>query len=82
MGLHKNSERGKCFVKVALEPFLIPLLKAWGVELTEDVTGCDPDCVLYRKGIRYFDDGKRTEPFEECPINIIADSAENQVRCT
>ena len=43
---------------------------------------CDPECVLYRKGIRYFEKDNSNEPFEECAINIIADSVENQVQRT
>jgi len=44
---------------------------------------CDTKCVLYRKGIRYFDGRERkSEPFEECAINIIADGIENMVSRT
>ena len=43
---------------------------------------CDTECVFYRKGMRYFEKDNRNEPFEECAINIIADSAENQVQRT
>jgi len=43
---------------------------------------CNSGCVLYRKGMRYFEKDNRNEPFEECAINIIADSAENQVQRT
>ena len=36
-------------------------------------------CVLYRKGIRYYDDKKEPTPFEECAINIGVDCLENLV---
>ena len=80
MSLHKNTQRGKCFLKLALFPFLEPLLKAWGVEIPESIVMCDPDCVLYRKGMRYWEGENKTEPFEECAINILADASENQVQ--
>lgn len=38
-----------------------------------------PECVLYRKGLRHFDDNKKPEPFEECAINIGVDCLENLV---
>ena len=45
-----------------------------------DKKACNTQCVLYRKGLRYMDgDKKPPEPFEECAINIIADSVENIV---
>ena len=37
------------------------------------------ECVLYRKGLRYYDDKKTPEPFEECAINIGVDCLENLV---
>ena len=37
------------------------------------------ECVLYRKGLRYFEDSKKSEPFEECAINIAVDCLENLV---
>jgi|GEM_PF-3372233 len=43
---------------------------------------CNEECVLYRKGLRYFDDKRPPEPFEECAINIIADSVENIISRT
>ena len=44
---------------------------------------CNEGCVLYRKGLRYFDgQNKPPEPFEECAINIIADSVENIITRT
>lgn len=43
---------------------------------------CNPECVLYRKGMRYYEKDNRNEPFEECAINILADSLENQVQRT
>lgn len=43
---------------------------------------CNPDCVFYRKGMRYYEKNKESIPFEECAINIIADSTENQVQRT
>lgn len=82
MSLHKNTERGKCFVRGALEPFLRPLLESLGVKLPDGVAKCDPDCVLYRKGMRYYEKDDRTEPFEECAFNISTDAVENQVQRT
>ena len=41
---------------------------------------CNKDCVFYRSGLRYFDDGRKPEPFEECAFNIIADCLENLVQ--
>ena len=40
---------------------------------------CRKDCVLYRSGLRYFDDEKKPVAFEECAINIMADCMENMV---
>jgi hypothetical protein len=37
------------------------------------------ECVLYRKGLRYYDDKKEPTPFEECAINIGVDCLENLV---
>ena len=37
------------------------------------------ECVLYRKGLRYFDDNKKPEPFEECAINIGVDCLEKLI---
>jgi len=37
------------------------------------------ECVLYRKGLRYFDGKEKPEPFEECAINIACDCLENLV---
>ena len=41
------------------------------------------ECVLYREGLRYFDDPKK-EPvhFQNCAVNIIADSMENMITRT
>jgi len=48
-----------------------------------DKKPCIKDCHLYRRGLRYFDGKDRPpEPFEECAINIIADSVENIVSRT
>ena len=47
-----------------------------------DKKPCNEGCVLYRKGLRYFDDKRPPEPFEECAINIIADSVENIITRT
>jgi len=47
-----------------------------------DKKSCNEQCVLYRKGLRYFDDNRPPEPFEECAINIIADSVENIISRT
>jgi len=40
---------------------------------------CREQCVFYRKGIRYFDDERKSEPFEECAINVGVDCLENLV---
>ena len=40
------------------------------------------ECVLYRRGIRYYDDKKEPTPFEECAINIAIDCLENMVTRT
>ena len=37
---------------------------------------CDPECVFYRKGLRYSEKGEDPIPFEDCAINIIADNLE------
>lgn len=38
---------------------------------------CNPDCVFYRKGIRYSEKpGNDPIPFEDCAFNIIADNLE------
>ena len=48
-----------------------------------DKKDCNEKCVLYRKGLRYFDgQNKPPEPFEECAINIIADGVENMISRT
>ncbi len=48
-----------------------------------DKKECNEKCVLYRKGLRYFEgQNKPPEPFEECAINIIADSVENIISRT
>jgi hypothetical protein len=47
-----------------------------------DKKSCNEECVLYRKGLRYFDDTRPPEPFEECAINIIADGVENIISRT
>ncbi len=48
-----------------------------------DKKPCNEGCVLYRKGLRYFDGKDRPpEPFEECAINIIADGVENIISRT
>jgi hypothetical protein len=44
-----------------------------------DKKPCDKECVLYRAGVRYTDDGKKSWPFEECALNIMADCLENVV---
>lgn len=44
---------------------------------------CRDDCVFFRRGLRYFDDKKKEpEPFEECAINVMADSLENIIMRT
>ena len=40
---------------------------------------CNKECVLFRSGVRLFEDGKKPEPFEECAINIAVDCLENLV---
>jgi hypothetical protein len=45
---------------------------------------CDPDCVFYRKGLRYFEAApggaaSKPIPFEECAINIGVDCLEQLV---
>ena len=40
---------------------------------------CITDCVLYRKGLRYYNDKKEPTPFEDCAINIGVDCLENLV---
>jgi hypothetical protein len=37
---------------------------------------CDNECILFREGVRYTEDGKNTFPFSDCAINIIADNIE------
>lgn len=38
------------------------------------------DCVLFRKGVRFFDDKTREPaPFEMCGLNVLIDAAENQI---
>jgi hypothetical protein len=45
-----------------------------------DKKDCKPTCVLYRKGMRYFDlPGKDPIVFEECAINIGVDCLENLI---
>jgi hypothetical protein len=40
---------------------------------------CDPECVFYRKGLRYFEDERKPIPFEECGFNIGFDCLEQLV---
>jgi hypothetical protein len=37
---------------------------------------CRPDCILFRKGIRYNETKSETYPFSDCAINLIADNLE------
>lgn len=37
------------------------------------------ECQLRRKGLRYFDDGRKPEPFEECVFLLNCDLMENLV---
>jgi hypothetical protein len=37
---------------------------------------CNPDCVFYRRGLRYSEKGGDPKQFEDCAINIIADNLE------
>lgn len=37
------------------------------------------NCHLRRKGLRYFDDGRKPEPFEECAFLLNCDLLENLV---
>jgi hypothetical protein len=45
-----------------------------------DKKDCKSTCILYRKGMRYWEDSRK-EPvaFEECAINIAVDCLENMV---
>lgn len=38
---------------------------------------CDGECILYREGIRYKEDGSQSFPFADCAINIIAENLES-----
>lgn len=41
---------------------------------------CKDDCVLFRKGVRYYDDPtKKPIAFEECALNIATDCLENLI---
>ena len=41
---------------------------------------CKSDCVLFRKGLRYWDDPSKTPvAFEECALNIGVDCLENLI---
>jgi len=40
---------------------------------------CDPECGLYRRGMRYFDDGRTPVPFETCTLNHMTDMLESMV---
>ncbi len=40
---------------------------------------CRSDCVLYRKGLRYFEGKQEPEAFEECAVNIGVDCLESLV---
>lgn len=37
---------------------------------------CNEKCVLYRRGVRYSEDGSDSTEFIECAFNIIADNLE------
>lgn len=37
---------------------------------------CDRECILFREGIRYTEDGSDPFPVADCAINIIADNIE------
>ena len=37
---------------------------------------CSRECVLFREGVRYTEDGSQTFPFCDCALNIIADNLE------
>jgi hypothetical protein len=37
---------------------------------------CDPECVFFRKGIRYNTKTNETFPFTDCVINLIGDNLE------
>lgn len=41
---------------------------------------CNANCMLYRRGFRYFEDGRDPEPFEDCGFNIAIDCLEGLVR--
>ena len=40
---------------------------------------CNKECVLFRSGFRYKEDGTDPIPFEDCAINIGVDCLENLV---
>lgn len=40
---------------------------------------CDPECELFRRGMRYWEDGRTPEPIEMCTFNYLADCMENLV---
>lgn len=40
---------------------------------------CDPQCGLYRKGMRYFDDNRTPEAWEACTFTYMTDCVENIV---
>lgn len=44
-----------------------------------DKKPCRKDCVLFRSGLRYTEDGKNQWTFEECAVNVMADCMENMV---
>lgn len=37
---------------------------------------CSKECILFREGIRYTEDGSNAFPFADCALNIIADNLE------
>jgi hypothetical protein len=37
---------------------------------------CDDKCILYRRGVRYTEDGKNSSPFEDCAFNIMCENME------
>lgn len=37
---------------------------------------CSDKCVLYRRGVRYTEDGKNSTPFEDCALNVMTDNME------
>ena len=37
---------------------------------------CEEKCILYRRGVRYSEDGSKSDHFEECALNIMTENLE------